>query len=124
MSFWYKHISWSHTYPHIKYRCLIKITNQIKHVYLTKTLNSQVTDTCTTHTGGLPPSKWQPTHNKCFMSPCFGPSELANLGVTNLRWSPLAKNKKRQTFITCCSTFRVDKPSCVSDGDIQYFENF
>ena len=55
ISFWYKHISWSHTWQHIKYRRLIKINNQIKHVYLTMTLNLKVTDTHTTHTGGLPP---------------------------------------------------------------------
>ena len=122
MSFWYKHISWSHTWQHIKYRRLIKINNQIKHIYLTKTLNSKVTHTHTTSHRRTSPSKWQPTRNKCFMSSCFGPSEWVNLGVTNLRWSPFAKNKKRQTLITCRSIFRVGKPSCVRDGDIQYFE--
>ena len=120
MSFWYKHLSWSHTWQHIKYRRLIKINNQIKHIYLTKTLNSKVTHTHTTSHRRTSPSKWQPTRNKCFMSSCFGPSEWVNLGVTNLRWSPFAKNKKRQTLITCRSIFRVGQPSCVRDGDIQY----
>lgn len=67
-----------------------------------------------------------------FISPCFWlmmnisswpPSNklLRIRGtVTNSKWTPVTRNKARQTLITCWSPFQVCKPSCEWSLSLQY----